>query len=1223
MNSTRFRLPLRRTWLTCGLAGLLALGTSVSSSAQMVGFTDAFAPSNWTFTSGGAGSSVTWANDNSAFTLAGSLTGSNSTTLATFGVDYLSAYRISFDWSYTTADPAGPNYDPAGFNSVQLSDSAGTNTQSGRITDASISTVLQFYAASDNWSDPTDGRSSLTISNFSFTADGGGGGDGGGSTGTTPSRTVAWSGAAGDWTTAANWNGGAPDATAQANITDSSTVAITSAVEAHSVYVERSALTISGSGALTTTDGYSNIALDYGAALNVTGADARWTGNTLTLYTATANFEDRALVSTLGASLANFDDNIATANVRTGATWNAGNVSAGNGGTATLNVESGAILNATDLSLGSSPGGTGTLNATGSGTQVNADLLKVGEFATGNLTIGGGAVVTSTGAAIAQGSANGAGDVVGTALVTGIGSQWKIGGDLGIGDYLDSSTYNFGTLTVASGGLVRVGTSGTGTVTLRRGGTLNLGNGGTSGTLEASAIAFDYASGTVYPVVAFNHTDTLVFAPQTSGRGRVTKAGSGTLILTADNTYTNGGTVVNAGTLQLGNGGTTGTVAGAVSVASGATLAFKRSNAQTFGGVISGAGSVVQRGTNTLTLSGANTFTGGVVVESGTLRATSSTSALGAGPVTLTGGNLTLANNTGLNFARPTTLAAAATITSDRGTNSGNGVTHTLGTLSLGAPTLTIAAGGRVTGGTAGVTFGATTLTGNATFAVGNGARLNLGAIGGNYSLTKSGAGTLALTAAGTYTGGTTATGGLVSFTTDLNRFGTGNITLDGGGLLWGSGTTLDVSSRLNALGANGATFDLGSNNVTLASALAGPGSITKSGSGALTLSGNNTFAGGIFIGQGSLLGSGPNPFGTGPITPGTATSLGAIGNGTLTLANEIAGTANSSVAGSSTLILTNAANSFWTMSINSGGTLVAAANGALGSTAGQINVNSGTLAFSGGIAYTSAKSVTFSGNGAAGRNGAIDNLSGHNTFAGNLSLSGPNGRIGAAAGTSLTLTGTIGEPISGWGVTYAGPGTVIVAGANTYSGATTIAGGTVRLANSTGSAFGTSAVTIDADGTLTGAGSFSGAFQNNGTYAPGNSPTLASLSSFSQGSTGSLLLEIAGRTRGSGYDALDISGSASLAGTLAVSFIDGFSASSLSAGTSFDLFDWGNVTGTFDSLLLPDLAGSGFVWNTSALYSSGILSVSASAIPEPSTYAALAGLAALALALWRRRRTA
>jgi autotransporter-associated beta strand protein len=76
--------------------------------------------------------------------------------------------------------------------------------------------------------------------------------------------------------------------------------------------------------------------------------------------------------------------------------------------------------------------------------------------------------------------------------------------------------------------------------------------------------------------------------------------GSGTLVLTGTNTYS-GGTTISAGTLQIGNGGTTGSITG--NVTDNGTLAFNRSDAMTFGGVISGAGSLVQLGSDTLTLS--------------------------------------------------------------------------------------------------------------------------------------------------------------------------------------------------------------------------------------------------------------------------------------------------------------------------------------------------------------------------------------------------------------------------------------------------------------------------------------------------------------------------------------------------------------------------------------------------------------------------------------------
>src|SRR5262249_56659474 len=58
-----------------------------------------------------------------------------------------------------------------------------------------------------------------------------------------------------------------------------------------------------------------------------------------------------------------------------------------------------------------------------------------------------------------------------------------------------------------------------------------------------------------------------------------------------------------------------------------------------------------------------------------------------------------------------------------------------------------------------------------------------------------------------TYSGGTSVTGGLINFSSASN-FGSGTITLDGGGLQWASGTTTDISSKLAAFGSGGANFD-------------------------------------------------------------------------------------------------------------------------------------------------------------------------------------------------------------------------------------------------------------------------------------------------------------------------------------------------------------------------------------------------------------------------------
>ena len=71
--------------------------------------------------------------------------------------------------------------------------------------------------------------------------------------------------------------------------------------------------------------------------------------------------------------------------------------------------------------------------------------------------------------------------------------------------------------------------------------------------------------------------------------------------------------------MQIGDGGTTGSLYHAGGIANSGTLIFNRSDAYTYGGVVSGTGSLVQQGSGTLTLTAANTYTGGTTVASGTL----------------------------------------------------------------------------------------------------------------------------------------------------------------------------------------------------------------------------------------------------------------------------------------------------------------------------------------------------------------------------------------------------------------------------------------------------------------------------------------------------------------------------------------------------------------------------------------------------------------------------
>lgn len=139
------------------------------------------------------------------------------------------------------------------------------------------------------------------------------------------------------------------------------------------------------------------------------------------------------------------------------------------------------------------------------------------------------------------------------------------------------------------------------------------------------------------------------------------------------------------------------------------------------------------------------------------------------------------------------------------------------------------------------------------------------------------------------------------------------------------------------------------------------------------------------------------------------------------------------------------------------------------------------------------------------------------------------------------------------------------------------------------------------------------------GTLAPGNSPGMTTINGDYLLTGGLLDMELAGLTQGTGYDFLDINGNWTITGgDLQISLLGGFMPM---AGNSFDLFDFNSLTGMFDNVFLPTL-GSGLSWNTSSLYTTGVLSVNnTAAVPEPSTFGLLA-IGSLSCIVLRRRRS-
>jgi fibronectin-binding autotransporter adhesin len=204
----------------------------------------------------------------------------------------------------------------------------------------------------------------------------------------------------------------------------------------------------------------------------------------------------------------------------------------------------------------------------------------------------------------------------------------------------------------------------------------------------------------------------------TSGGG-LTKAGAGTLTLTAANLYT-GVTRINGGTLQVGNGGTTGSIASTSSVVNDGALVFNRSNELGADFAISGAGTLTKLGAGVLTLTGTNTYSGLTSVNAGTLLVSGSL----AGAVAVNNGS-TLGSSTGA------TGGSVGSITVNDG-----------GTLAPGASTGILTTGGNLT------------LNSGSTFKLeingtGAGTGYDQQVVGGDVFLN----GPVSLALAGTYTG--------------------------------------------------------------------------------------------------------------------------------------------------------------------------------------------------------------------------------------------------------------------------------------------------------------------------------------------------------------------------------------------------------------------------------------------------------------------------------------
>jgi outer membrane autotransporter protein len=329
--------------------------------------------------------------------------------------------------------------------------------------------------------------------------------------------------------------------------------------------------------------------------------------------------DGRMTVDGSGSSFSGFNMNV-------GDTNSTGVVNVTNGGK--LAIKQYIVLGDT---IGSTLPASGTLTVDGAGSEVVTQDLMVGANGDGTLIAKNGAKVvvnylTQIGMyAGGSGSAtiSGAGTTFDSAIIR-IGSSGP--GTLVVEDqaHVTAPTVELG-MNKGSKGEIKLNSSGvltTGWLAKRSGdGSVTFDGGVLQLSANQSNLFQGFALGDVQLLAGGGIIDTQNFSVVNGlgleGVGRLTKAGSGTLVLTEANTYT-GGTTIAEGTLQLGNGGTSGSIVG--DVLDNGMLKVNRSDAFTLDGVISGSGALNQVGTSTTVLTGSNTYTGGTTIAAGTLQ---------------------------------------------------------------------------------------------------------------------------------------------------------------------------------------------------------------------------------------------------------------------------------------------------------------------------------------------------------------------------------------------------------------------------------------------------------------------------------------------------------------------------------------------------------------------------------------------------------------------------
>jgi fibronectin-binding autotransporter adhesin len=625
-------------------------------------------------------------------------------------------------------------------------------------------------------------------------------------------------------------------------------------------------------------------------------------------------------------------------------------------------------------------GGVTLANSTGTASNVNWDFAMNNDqrvFFAGSNSLGAGDVIVRSGVRLGSQSTAPTGGQVTNAVTLESGAGLTARSNAGAVTYTNVTLPSTGTLVLNKDDSVTAALTVTSGKELSGDLTINTQQGGANavGDVTLSGI-FSGASGALIK----------------SGTGA-----SGRLILAGANTYA-GNTTINTGTLQLGNGGTVGSLSTSsiITGSAGATLAFNRSDTITsgvnFNSAIGGAIGVAQVGAGTVVLSSSSTYTGATSITNGTVEI-SNNGGLGSVPGSFTADHLQISNSATLRTTAAVNLGANRGITIGTGTatlnvNGGNlqagrftGAGNTVAV--TGSASLSLLA---VTTGTANVNwdfgmnssqrafFAGSTALGTGGVRVRDGVRLTSQNVASgtltNVVTLDSGAGLTARSTGGdlTYTNVIFPSTGTVVFNKD--DLATSELAISSSGSLAGN-LTVDTSQG----GGNAVA------NVLLNGVFSGAGGLVKAGtgtSGRLVLGGANTYTGNTTISTGTLrLGAGGS----------IATS------GTISVASG-AWFDTSLVPSGFSL-----ASAQWLMG---SGTVLGDVS-SLGTIAPGLSGSAGTLSFANALALDSGSILSYGLNGTnTTSGGGINDLA---AVAGNLSLDGTLNVSEIGLGSFLTAT--------------------------------------------------------------------------------------------------------------------------------------------------------------------------------------------------------------------------